>query len=527
MQQRFVDNFAVRGDVKRFVSSKQFLTLLIVAIWSSVALDGCGQKTDIAIRFEMEKMMTDADRLSRELSIKGPSLSEEDLNTLVEAYAAITLKILPPGDSLEVANASDAEKEAWALVSLANTRIGALYLDHKMYDKAIYHFGAVIDHPAAGDLQKNAIIYYIAIAKEKAGRYLEAEVFYDSLANGYRRIVEPDSPNLDALSAPIKAAEMWLMAGNPREFGKRLDKARAYYNDLIQEYPDSPLESAAIGKLAASYLRQRRFAEAIEILESTRDENTGLISPNILMRIADIYMNNLKDFRKAEQTYREFISSHPDDRQLGSAYLGLGFSLFELRMFAESRKAVGNIEKLSQANQQTVLEANYLIALCYDNEGRWELSKGQLDYIQGSFPGTDKAFEAALYIANRYRSRGQTELAQKAYDDAEKYISRYVDQTGASSVSVSRAMGYLVRCYIEQEDYDRATQTLMQLYQSFPQLPEGRFAPLKLADLYENVIYDTARVLYWLRAFVDSNPENDNLEAVKARIRRLEAATGK
>ncbi|GAF71961.1 unnamed protein product, partial [marine sediment metagenome] len=252
----------------------------------------------------------------------------------------------------------------------------------------------------------------------------------------------------------------------------------------------------------------------------------GLISPTILMRIADIYMNNLRDFRKAEQTYREFISSHPDDRQLGSAYLGLGFSLYERRKFAESRKAVGNIEKLPQADQEIVLEANYLIALCYDAEGKWELSKGQLDYIQGSFPGTDKAFEAALYIANRYRSKGQTELTRKAYDDAEKYISRYADQTGGNILSVSRAMGYLVRCYIEQEDYDRATQTLMQLYQSFPQLPEGRFAPLKLADLYENAIFDTTRAVYWLRAFVDSNPENENLETLKARIRRLEAAIG-
>ncbi len=238
-------------------------------------------------------------------------------------------------------------------------------------------------------------------------------------------------------------------------------------------------------------------------------------------------MNNLRDLRKAEQTYREFISSHPDDRQLASAYLGLGLSLFERRMFAESRQAVGNIEKLNQANQTTVLDANYLIALCYDNEGKWELSKGQLDYIQGSFPGTEKAFEAALYIANRYRSRGQTELAQKAFNDAEKYISRYVDQTGQNLVSISRAMGYLVRCYTEQEDYEKGSQILMQLYQNFPLLPEGRFAPIKLANLYETALYDTSKAIYWLKAFVDGNPENENLETLKARIRRLDAATGK
>ncbi len=513
--------------MKRFRNFSLSIFLSAVSIWALLSFAGCGKKTDTTIRFEMEKMMVNADRLSREFSIKGPLPALEDLNALVEVYTAITLKISPPGDSLEVADASDAKKEGWALASLANTRIGNLYLGRKMYDKAVYYFRAVVDHPATGDHQKSAFIYYIAIAKEKAGHFLEAAASYDSLANRYRKIVEPDSPNLDALAAPIKAAEMWLTAGNPGEFEKRLERARDYYNDLIQEYPDSPLESAAIGKLAASYLRQRKYTEAVKVLESTRNENTGFISPNILMTIADIYMKNLGDFRKAGQTYREFISSHPDDKQLGSAYLGLGITLFKQRMFAESRKAVSTIEKLPQADQKIVLEANYMIALCYDNEGKWELSRSQLDYIQGSFPGTGKAFEAALYIANRYRSKGQTKLARKAFDNAEKYISKYVDQTGTNPVSVSRAMGYLVRCHIGQEDYDRAAETLMKLYRSFPQLPEGKFAPLKLADIYENAVYDTAGAIHWLNAFVNGNPENENLETLKARIRRLEAATGK
>lgn len=512
--------------MKKLSDLKPSIFLLTVTIGVLLFFGSCGQKTDTAIRFEMEKMMTDADRLSRKLSIKGPSLSEADLNILVEAYTAITLKIAPPGDSQEASDASEAKREAWALASMANTRVGVLYLGHKLYDKAVYHFETVINNPATSDLQKNAITNYIALTMERAGRYLEAAAYYDSLATGYRKTVELNSPNLDALDAPIKAAEMSFMAGDREGFRERLVKARAYYEDLIGEYPDSPLESAAIGKMAASYLKQRRFAEAIDILESTRDESTGFISPNILMTIANIYMNNIGDFRKAEQTYRQFISSHPDNKQLGTAYLGLGLSLFRQRLFAESRMAVGDIEKLPDVSQEAVQEANYLIALSHDKEGNWELCKGQLDYIQLSFPGTDKAFEAALYIANHYRSKEQTELARKAYYDAEKYISRYVDQTGTNPVSASQAMGYLVRCYEDQEDYDKAAQTLTQLYQNFQQLPEGRFAPLKLADLYENAIYDTAKAVYWLRAFVDDNPENDNLETLTARIRRLEAATG-
>ena len=527
MQQRFVDNLLIGGGLKKSGDIRLSIFLLTASLLFLLLAAGCGQKTDTTLRFEMEKMMVGADRLSRELSIKGASLSEEDLNILVEAYHAITLKVSPARDSLEVSAASDAKKETWALASLANTRIGILYLNHRLYDEAIYHFEAVINHLATSDLQKIAVFNYMARTNEKAKRFIEAAASYDSLANGYRRVAVPDNPNLDALGAPIRAAEMWLTAGNSREFGKRLERARDYYNDLIQEYPDSPLGSAAIGKLAASYLKERKYAEAIEVLESTRDQNTRLIPPNILMMIADIYMNNLKDFPKAEQTYREFTSSHPDNEQLGSAYLGLGLSLFKQRRFAESRKAAGDIERLPRASREAVLEANYLIALCYDNEDRWELSKGQLDYIQGSFPGTDKAFEAALYIANRYRSTGQAELARKAFDDAEKYISRYVDQTGANTVSVSRAMGYLVRCYIEQEDYEKGSQILMQLYQNFPQLPEGRFAPLKLADLYENALPDTARAVSWLRTFVDNNPENDDLENIMAHIRRLETATDK
>ena len=72
----------------------------------------------------------------------------------------------------------------------------------------------------------------ITISKEQAREYLTAASFYDSLALEYLEVLIPDKPNLDALDAPLKKAEMKLIAGDFIAFEEDLKSARQYYNML-------------------------------------------------------------------------------------------------------------------------------------------------------------------------------------------------------------------------------------------------------------------------------------------------------
>ena len=498
------------------------LTVSLISLLTILILTGCGKKSDLALRYQMEKKLDDADRLKTQVDIKGPNLSDDDFNALVTAYQAVVKMVKLPGSADEVAKASAEEKQAWQLALLAYTRIGLLYYDYKKdYNTTFDYFKRISDSPAAQPIQRGAAFNYMAVCRENDDRYKEAAAWYDSLAASYPQYIVPQNPNIDALNAPIKAAEMWQRLGNQQKYQTRLDDARAYYNRLLKKYPDTPFEAAVLGKIVGTYLRENKFNQAVSILENTRSDSTGLLTPHVLMILADIYMNNLKDFPKAEKTYRAYIKDYPQGNEIGPMTMGLGLSLFEQGKYSQTRNAIKNVEKLPNVRNNTVAEAYYLTALCYENENSWEKAIGQFDLVQATFPGTEKAFDAGLHVAEYYRSKGQNKLADQKYQETADYIKKYTNAETSSPAAAAFAMGYLAKCYIEMHSLDNAIETLEQLYDKYPSSREGRLAPLKLADIYENTVKNRKKAAGWLQTFLDANPEAGERESIQAHIKEL------
>jgi tetratricopeptide (TPR) repeat protein len=266
---------------------------------------------------------------------------------------------------------------------------------------------------------------------------------------------------------------------------------------------------------------QNNYAQAIEILRGTKNDSTNQVAPEILLMIADIYLKNIRDFEAAEKTYKEFTKIYPKEKFSPSGYLGLGLALFELGRYQQSREAVKNLAEKPANNKSLSIEGNYLTALCMEKEGKWEQALGRFNFIQASFPGADKSFEAALYIANYYKSRGEPRLAKDAFRRAEEYIKKYADPETSNEVMACRAMGYLVRCYTEAENLPSAIELLTLLHEKHRGLPEGKLASLRLADLYENMMHDSTKAAQWLDAFIQDNPDADNIADVQTHKKAL------
>jgi tetratricopeptide (TPR) repeat protein len=497
--------------------------IILVAVAVLMTISGCSKKTDLSIRFEMEKLLTKADRLQDQIKQKGQNYSSEDMKSLVDAYSQISTMIASPKDILEAKNASKERQQAWAISSLASTRIGNLYLSQKLYDKAFDSYKSVADNPATTQIQRNAIINYMALSLEMSKRFPEAAAIYDTLAEEYLPLIVPASPNMDALDAPIKAAQMWLKAGDDTKYQAGMEKARSYFNNLATQYKGTLMESAALGKIAATYIEQKEFVQAVATLKSVPPDSSTHTSPSILLMIADIYMNDLKDYPNAEKVYREFVECYPTHERIAPATLGVGLSLFEQGKYSDARKSVAKIDKLPKADQRSVAEGFYLAGLCYEKEDKWDLARGQFDMVQASFPGMNEAFESAIYVADHYRISAQKDLAQKAFDDAVAYINKYIVQNAENPVTCARDMGYLVRAYTENGDLDKAAEQLAQIHERYPQLPEGKLAPLRLADIVENNLHNPQKAVEWLKTFVNENPTADNINDVKSHIETLEA----
>lgn len=497
---------------------KKVISLALLSLL--VIFGGCKGRTDAGIRYDMEKWLVTADELRQKMLEKDRPLSAAEYDSLFEAYDKVVKAVKPPADSAQIAKASEDKKQAWAISALAQTREGILYLERRDFEKAFASFKAVYDNPIATPIQRNAVKTYLAATKEKAGDYRAAARLYNELAMEYLPLVVPQNPNMDALGAMIKSAEMYGKAGDMAAFNSTLENARAYYADLEKKYPGTSIANMALGKRIATYLHQEKYVDAIAALESTRIDSTGQLPPEILFMKGEILMNNLRDYAAAERTYGEFLKAYPNHARASSARMALGLSLYEQGKYSAARNAIKDIEAKRGSDQLSV-EADYLSALCFEKEGEWDRALAKLNYIQATYPGSEKGFEAALFIANYYKKRNDYNLSQRAFKQAEDYIKKYTDPATSNPVLAAKALGFLVRCYMEMPNFEAAAATLKTLYEKFPKSTEGKLAPLKLADLYENILHDNAQAANWLRIFAEKNPDADNLKEINDHIAAL------
>jgi len=500
--------------------------IVIMGLFLAISiLAGCSRKTDSELRFEMEKLLTLADHDLEQAKNNSPKLETADIEKLLVAYSNIAKMVKLPKQVKDVERSNDNRRQLWALASLATTRVGNLYIESKQYDKAFESFKVVVDCPATTPLQRNALYGFMAMAKELSKAFPEAASYYDSLALGYLELIVPQSPNMDAMNAPLKSAEMWADAGNESYYLNSLKKAQDYYRAIMNKNNNTLIGAAAAGKLAASFLQQNSFTEAIAVLETVKD-TTGYTAPNIMLMIADIYLNRMQDNQSAEKTYREFAAAYPKSKDIATAKFGLGLSLFAQKRFTEARKAVDGMEKISGATEKDVAQAIYLTALCFESEDKWELAKGKYDFVQVSYPGTEQSYEAALHIPNYFRNKGQSELAKRAFESSVAYITKLANQNKADETETAKAFGYLVRAYLDNNDNSKAAELLEQLHTKYPELPEGRLAPLRLADIYENTNHDTLKTIEWLKIFIAENPYSADRDKIQAHLNLLQSKSG-
>jgi len=494
--------------------------ILSVGLILVLAFSGCKGKSDAGLRFDMEKWLAQADELKQKMSEKDQPLTSAEYDSLFAAYGKVAKAAKAPADSIQIARASAEKRQAWTIAALAQTRIGLLHLEKRDFAKAYGSFKSVYDNPITTPIQRNAVKSYMAVAKEKARDYRAAAQLYAELAREYLPLIVPQNPNMDALGGMIKSAELYRKAGDIASFDSMLERAREYYGRLEKEYPGTQIANVAVGKRIAAYLQQDRFKEAIAALEITRIDSTGELPPQILLMIGDIQMNNLKEYSQAELTYRKFLKAYPSDPKSSAAKIALALSLYEQSRFAEARNALKDMEG-RQTNNPLSMEADYLTALCYEKEGQWDKALAKLNFIQATYPGSEKGFESALYIANYYKQKGDPKLSARAFSQAEEYIKKYCDPATSNPAVAARAQGYLVRCYLEMGNFQAAAAELKTLHEKFPKTTEGMFAPLKLADLYENVLHDEKQAAEWLRIFAEKNPDVDNIEQINAHIAAL------
>ena len=227
----------------------------------------------------------------------------------------------------------------------------------------------------------------------------------------------------------------------------RDDEAIAAYNQLVADFPESPLRPQALFAKGAIYFQQNDYARAIAEYQSVIDGFPGSpLAPKAQYGIGDALYNQGK-LSEATAAYRAVLDRYPDSPFVVDALSGVQFAL----------TAQGEEHQLDEVVRQYAdqnPDASVLGDLRFRQaEGKYQsgnLRESIADFQQFIRSGGDASLLAAanLYIGRAYVERGEP-------GQAETYLRRVIDRYPNATVR-PEAASRLGTLYLDAERYDEA-----------------------------------------------------------------------
>lgn len=111
-----------------------------------------------------------------------------------------------------------------------------------------------------------------------------------------------------------KAAAIYSM-GVMKKSENKHDEAIVYFNDVMNNYSQTPLYGNAVYEMADSLKQLGRISDGANILEKSLEKNVKFSKRgDSILLLAEIYEkgnNNIRDFEKAYKTYNQYLAEYP------------------------------------------------------------------------------------------------------------------------------------------------------------------------------------------------------------------------
>ncbi len=262
-------------------------TFILLAVF--LVLYFLGSKDDYLI----EKKIWQVQKQYQKLQNTQDAIPEQFYDKIIQSYLKI-IKDHPHSDLIR-----------GLYISIGN--VYSFKQDHVTARKKYYEI--MVMYPEDFELHSKAF-YSLGKTYEQEANWPEALKFYKKILNKF--------PLTEiGLKIPLYIANYHRKRNNFNEAMDAYEVAIHYYIQLGLDHPDSKIEFVSLGYLSESYLLQKRWIEAIEILKMLlfKYANSGYLNTKnadmIIKTINKISAFHLKDYTIAVKIYKEFIAKNP------------------------------------------------------------------------------------------------------------------------------------------------------------------------------------------------------------------------
>jgi len=243
---------------------------------------------------------------------------------------------------------------------------------------------------------------------EIANTYIADEKFLDALPFLDRIIKGTNTGGLKPMA--------YLKSGLSYYNLNKNNDALASYQQLIQQYPQSPEADEALENIKAIYIEEGRPNEYVELMRKNGKNISVSEADSLTYAAAELKFNN-NDCNGAIKGFNNYLSQYPEGA------------------FA--------------------LESYFYRSECYYKNKEWQNALPGYDYVHAK--GLNKFYEKAALIAARIYY-----FELKDYSNAKKYFTSLA--AGAvNQENQLEALRGLVRCYHQLKDYAQANESAKQL----------------------------------------------------------------
>ncbi|MDH4222956.1 MAG: tetratricopeptide repeat protein [candidate division Zixibacteria bacterium] len=443
----------------------------------------CSNQENLLLRYNLERDLYKAEKLRQVLFINLKSATTEDFKRVIKPYHEVvnlTSQSKPPLD-----------KELSDLAASAQLRIAELYFLQNEFDSSIRSFQQVLkSYPQSISQNKKALLSLGRIHERRYQREKAVQVYHQLLDN-YTPLLKKNIPDPEIFEIPNHLIQLYSLQEDKTKREQEFENARDYYQNLVHSYPNTQISYAATISLARAYQLQRMWKESLQILETARD-TSGQIPAGVLIQIGNIYYDELRDEKKALESFSQVIDSTTDTLSMAEAQTKIGIIYFQKEDYASARRELSKVNRLYPKATSYISTAQYLIAQIYDKGGEWERALNEYNWLMVNNPLSPEGLDAPLRIVS-YNQKRNPELALESSDKAVKHydelLDKYKDKPFVPLIENQKA-----KLYILGKDFNNAALCWQKISEKYAGTDAGLNALLNLWRLYRLELKDEKKL---------------------------------
>lgn len=460
---------------------------LLISIFAGLifSLGGCSQDSAEKIRYDMEKLIYQANKTAEKVNIQ-PELSfAADSLAMMAGYQKVLDYYYDKRNHPSLTDQDEIVNGINSMAYVAQKALAIIYAKQRKFDSVFTAYDRLINDINTSKDQHTAASLELAIIYRSMGVLDSTVAIYDRiLVDFYPPIDSGQRLNLDVASIPIDKLKLANAMKDADRLSEYAQLAIEYYDGLLDQFSDNFfITRTALVNKGRIYAMTERWDESIATLKQIED-TTGQLEIPSAMLIANIYYSAKKQPDEAIKMYRSIIAREPDSTIIGEAMLRLGGALCFSKKYQEGREVLSKLREKFPYRTDYCARSQMYTAKAFEAEGNWKRALSEMEWLMEKYPYTEESFRTAREIPLHYLAEKDEKMAGIWFEKANDFYQNAINSRSEVSIQVAAllAMAELKR---ELGEFEEAMSLLNRVVQIAPK-----------SNIAARALYNSAALAY-------------------------------